>query len=125
MDVTDSQSVHSTIEEISNKHGRLDGLIAAAGINIEKSALEHTTQDFEKMFSINVTGCFLAAQAAAKVMIEKGTPGSIALIASMSGTIANKVRKFSSHHPIYYANFTLIRISSALPTTLPKPPSFN
>jgi NAD(P)-dependent dehydrogenase (short-subunit alcohol dehydrogenase family) len=43
------------------------------------------------MMSINVTGCFMTAQAAAKQMIRFGNGGSVVLIASMSGTIANRV----------------------------------
>jgi len=42
------------------------------------------------MLSINVTGCFMTAQAAAKQMIRFGNGGSVVLIASMSGTIANR-----------------------------------
>lgn len=42
--------------------------------------------------SVNVTGCFMTAQAAAKQMIRFGNGGSIVMIASMSGTIANRVR---------------------------------
>lgn len=79
------------MEEIANKHGRLDGLIAAAGIQQETSALEYTQEDCDRMLGINVTGVFMTAQAAAKQMIKFGKGGSIALIASMSGTVANRV----------------------------------
>jgi NAD(P)-dependent dehydrogenase (short-subunit alcohol dehydrogenase family) len=44
------------------------------------------------MFEVNVTGVFMTAQAVAKQMIRFGNGGSIALIASMSGTVANRVR---------------------------------
>jgi len=43
------------------------------------------------MMSVNVTGCFMTAQAAAKQMVRFGNGGSVVLIASMSGTIANRV----------------------------------
>lgn len=79
------------MEEIANKHQRLDGLIAAAGIQQETSALEYTAKDADTMFSVNVTGCFMTAQAAAKQMIRFGNGGSIVMIASMSGTVANRV----------------------------------
>ena len=42
------------------------------------------------MFEINCTGAFMTAQAAAKAMIKYECAGSIAFIASMSGTIANR-----------------------------------
>jgi len=68
----------------------MDGLIAAAGIQKELSALEYTAEDANTMFSINITGVFMTAQAVAKAMIATSTPGSIILIASMSGTVANR-----------------------------------
>lgn len=43
------------------------------------------------MFEVNVTGVFMTSQAVAKQMIKFGNGGSIVLIASMSGSVANKV----------------------------------
>lgn len=56
----------------------------------EIPALEYTAAEAERMLSTNVTGVFLTAQAVARRMIALGTPGSIVLIASMSGTVANR-----------------------------------
>lgn len=38
-----------------------------------------------------ITGVFMTAQAVAKEMIRHGKGGSIAMIASMSGSVANRV----------------------------------
>lgn len=69
----------------------MDGLVAAAGIQQETPALEYSAKDSNTMFEVNVTGVFMTAQAVAKQMIRFGNGGSIAMIASMSGTIANRV----------------------------------
>lgn len=69
----------------------MDGLVAAAGIQQETPALEYTAQDANRMFEINITGVFMTAQAVAKQMIRFGNGGSIVMIASMSGTVANRV----------------------------------
>ncbi|KAL4922558.1 hypothetical protein BDW62DRAFT_172817 [Aspergillus aurantiobrunneus] len=90
IDVRDTELLHSIIEAIANAEGRLDGLVAAAGIQQETPALEYTSQDANRMFEVNVTGVMMTAQAVAKQMIRFGNGGSIALIASMSGTIANR-----------------------------------
>ncbi|PTU24105.1 hypothetical protein P175DRAFT_019936 [Aspergillus ochraceoroseus IBT 24754] len=90
IDVRDTELLHNTIEAIANAEGRMDGLVAAAGIQQETPALEYTAQDANRMFEVNVTGVFMTAQAVAKQMIRFGNGGSIALIASMSGTIANR-----------------------------------
>ncbi|RHZ60129.1 uncharacterized protein CDV56_108597 [Aspergillus thermomutatus] len=90
IDVRDSELLTSTVEQIANVEGRMDGLIAAAGIQQETPALEYTAKDANTMFEVNVTGVFMTAQAVAKQMIRFGNGGSIALIASMSGTVANR-----------------------------------
>ena len=92
IDVRDVEGLNKVIEEIGNDRGRLDGLIAAAGIQQETPALEYTAKDANMMFEINITGVFMTAQAVAKQMIRFGNGGSIALIASMSAHVANRVR---------------------------------
>ncbi|RAL05997.1 putative short chain dehydrogenase [Aspergillus ibericus CBS 121593] len=90
IDVRDTELLNTAIEAIANTEGRLDGLVAAAGIQQETPALEYTARDSNTMFEVNVTGVFMTAQAVAKQMIRFGNGGSIALIASMSGTVANR-----------------------------------
>ncbi|KAI5864763.1 NAD(P)-binding protein [Durotheca rogersii] len=77
-------------EEIVAREGHIDGLIAAAGIQQETSALDYTADDANRLLGVNVTGVLMTAQAVAKRMYESGRPGSIVLVASMSGTIANR-----------------------------------
>ncbi|KAJ5632475.1 hypothetical protein N7490_008814 [Penicillium lividum] len=90
IDVRDTELLNSVIEAIANTEGRMDGLVAAAGIQQETPALEYSAKDSNTMFEVNVTGVFMTAQAVAKQMIRFGNGGSIAMIASMSGTIANR-----------------------------------
>jgi NAD(P)-dependent dehydrogenase (short-subunit alcohol dehydrogenase family) len=96
--VRDTELLNSVIEAIANTEGRMDGLVAAAGIQQETPALEYSAKDSNTMFEVNVTGVFMTAQAVAKQMIRFGNGGSIAMIASMSGTIANRVRSPSLHY---------------------------
>ena len=91
IDVRDVEALNKTVGDIGDEHGRMDGLIAAAGIQQETPALECKAQDANTMFEVNVTGVLMTAQAVAKEMIRFGNGGSIVLIASMSGTIANRV----------------------------------
>ena len=121
------QGLNTVVKSISDAQGRLDGLIAAAGIQQETSALDYTQADANMMFEVNVTGTlsmtdkwlqsppakiefanrtsagvFMTAQAVAKEMIRWGNGGSIAMIASMSGSVANRVSianpKFTPNH---------------------------
>ncbi len=45
IDVTDSEALHEIVRKIADEHGRMDGLIAAAGIQQETSALDYTAAD--------------------------------------------------------------------------------
>jgi NAD(P)-dependent dehydrogenase (short-subunit alcohol dehydrogenase family) len=45
IDVTDSAGLNEIVEKIADEHGRMDGLIAAAGIQQETPALEYTAAD--------------------------------------------------------------------------------
>ncbi|KAF5987384.1 D-arabinitol 2-dehydrogenase [Fusarium bulbicola] len=90
VDVRDVPTLNRIFEDIANGAGRLDGLIAAAGINHETPAIDYSMEETEQMMSINFTGAFMTAQAAARQMIRLKQPGSIVMIASMSATIANK-----------------------------------
>ncbi|EGZ78357.1 NAD(P)-binding protein [Neurospora tetrasperma FGSC 2509] len=90
VDVRNQQALNEVVQGIAKKEGTMDGLIAAAGIQQETSALEYSREDADKMMSVNVTGVFMTAQAVARVMVENGWPGSMVLIGSMSGTVANR-----------------------------------
>ena len=87
---TGVENLNSIAEEIAEKHGRIDGLIAAAGIQQETSALDYTAADSDRMLGVNVTGVLLTAQAVARQMVRLKQEGSLVLIASMSGTVANR-----------------------------------
>jgi hypothetical protein len=101
IDVRDVEALNKTVEEIGDKHGRLDGLLAAAGIQQETPALDYTAKDANTMFEVNITGVFMTAQAAAKQMIRFGNGGSMAFIASMSGSVANRVCPGMPCGPVY------------------------
>jgi NAD(P)-dependent dehydrogenase (short-subunit alcohol dehydrogenase family) len=94
--VRDVEALNKIVQEIADAEGRMDGLIAAAGIQQETTALDYTAADANRMFEVNITGVFMSAQAVAKQMIRFGNGGSIVMIASMSGSIANRVSVLES-----------------------------
>lgn len=91
IDVRDTKGLNDVVAKIAEDEGRMDGLIAAAGIQQELSALDYTPEDANRIFEINVTGVFMTSQAVAKQMVKFGNGGSIVLIASMSAHGANRV----------------------------------
>jgi NAD(P)-dependent dehydrogenase (short-subunit alcohol dehydrogenase family) len=89
-DVTDTAHLKSLIEDIADENGRLDGVIAAAGVQQVTPALDYQEEDVHRMMAINYTGVLMTATAAARQMMKYKIHGSICLIASMSGSVANK-----------------------------------
>jgi D-arabinitol 2-dehydrogenase len=66
-------------------------LTLAAGVQNPKPALEYPVNEVKQMLDVNYTGVFVAARACANEMYRyKVKDGSICLVASMSGSIANK-----------------------------------
>lgn len=90
IDVRDEAHVNSMLADIASEKKRLDGIICNAGINHVHPAIGHSQQALGEVMSINYNGVFNSATAAAKQMFKHKCPGSILLVASMSGLIANK-----------------------------------
>ncbi|KAL3466684.1 hypothetical protein BJX64DRAFT_214761 [Aspergillus heterothallicus] len=90
MDVADDTNTEAVMAEIASRKNRLDGLIAAAGVNHVASAVDHSPATVDNVIHINYTGVFRSAVSAAKEMMKWDCQGSILLVASMSGLIANK-----------------------------------
>ena len=76
------------IEKITERFGRLDVAFCNAGICKNIPAEEMSYEDWKQVTDINLTGVFLTAQAAGRVMIKQGG-GSIINTASMSAHIVN------------------------------------
>lgn len=86
-DVTIESEVDALIAATIAEYGRLDGVVHCAGI--EESfvdAREMTLVVFEKTMRVNVTGSFLVARAAGRVMVPQAS-GSIVLMGSILSTV--------------------------------------
>jgi NAD(P)-dependent dehydrogenase (short-subunit alcohol dehydrogenase family) len=88
-DVRDEKAVDAAVAEIVRRSGKIDIVFNNAGICIHKDAFESSVEEFREVVDVNLTGEFIVARAAARVMIEKGIKGSIINMASMSGSVVN------------------------------------
>ncbi|RWA12908.1 hypothetical protein EKO27_g2219 [Xylaria grammica] len=89
-DVQDYKGLDKTVESIANTHRRLDGLIAAAGVQQICPAVDYSHDDVARVMDINYTGVMMTATSAARQMFKWKCHGSMCFIASMSGQVANK-----------------------------------
>lgn len=87
-DVTNPDEVNAMVDKVVETFGRLDVAFCNAGICMNIPAEEMTFEQWKKVIDINLTGVFLTAQAAGKVMLKQGK-GSIINTASMSAHIVN------------------------------------
>ena len=84
-DVADEASVNAMVQAALKREGRLDILVNNAGIAIRRPAVELALGDWDKVVSVNLTGSFLCARAAARLMISSGNGGAIVNVASIMG----------------------------------------
>jgi NAD(P)-dependent dehydrogenase (short-subunit alcohol dehydrogenase family) len=82
--VADSASVKAAVEATISKWGRLDVLVAAAGIYSGSPLVEVPLEQWQRLIDINLTGVFLCNQAVAPILIAQKS-GSIINLSSMAG----------------------------------------
>jgi len=83
-DVTKPEDVKNMVEQTVDRFGKIDVLIAYAGMNILKPAEEYPYEDWKKIMDINVTGVFLCCREIGKVMIKQRR-GKIINVSSVRG----------------------------------------
>ncbi|KAG1744850.1 hypothetical protein EDB19DRAFT_1694487 [Suillus lakei] len=102
-DVSDAEKTAETFSLIDKDLGPVTGLIANAGVSIVKPALELTSEDFYKVYSVNVLGVFNSTKAAARLWIDKKqSGGSIVITSSMSSQIINQVAPNKPLTQVFY-----------------------
>ncbi len=84
LDVTDIESIGSAVAEVVASYGRLDVLVANAGLGANLPALEVTEEHWDLMMDVNLKGLFFTAQACAPHMIEQGAGRVIAMSSQAS-----------------------------------------
>jgi NAD(P)-dependent dehydrogenase (short-subunit alcohol dehydrogenase family) len=93
IDVSDEKSVQRAIEQTIQRYGRLDAVVNAAGVIKRQPSLEMPVAEFERIVRVNLTGSFIVAQAAGRVMKDqtpdaRGQRGAIVFIASLNSFIS-------------------------------------
>lgn len=87
-DATSEDEVMAGIAAVESARGRLDIVVNAAGIEIEKTIEDTTLEDWNRIFAINVTGTFLTSKHALP-LLRRSAHASIVNFGSYDGFIAD------------------------------------
>lgn len=89
-DVTNEQDVEKAFAMVNKKLGNLNILVNAAGVAPAAALVDIPIDKWRFALEVNLTGYFLMAKHAAKLMIAQGIGGSIINISSKTGLEASK-----------------------------------
>jgi glucose 1-dehydrogenase len=82
-DVSKRGDVEKMVAEIVARFGRLDIAVNNAGIEIKKSFLEVTDDEWNRVININLYGAFVVHQLAAQQMVKQGQGGKLINVSSV------------------------------------------
>jgi glucose 1-dehydrogenase len=82
-DITDEAQVDAMFARAAEALGGLDILVNNAGMETHHEFLEMPLADWRKVIDVDLTGAFLCAQRAARLMVEQQTGGAIVNISSV------------------------------------------
>lgn len=91
LDVTSEASVKAAFDAVAAESGKLDILVNAAGIEIEKTIEDTSLDEWNKIFAVNVTGTFLVSKYALPLLRKSEAAGGASVInfGSYDGFIAD------------------------------------
>ena len=135
LDVTKPADVTRLADEVNDKHGPVDILIANAGIALGDTGGEEMPDDiWLRVIDVNLNGVFWCCRAFGKHMLTHGR-GSIVTIGSMSGIISNKPQRQAQYNAskagVHHMSKSLagewgergVRVNSIAPTYVDTPMS--
>jgi SDR family mycofactocin-dependent oxidoreductase len=95
VDTRDLPGLKAAVDAGVAEFGRLDVIVANAGITVPEPWNEITPESFQDVMDINVTGTWNTVMAGAQHIIDGGRGGSIILVSSAAGL---KMQPFMVHY---------------------------
>lgn len=87
-DVADPKACEAAIEDVVKRHGRIDVLVANAGISIDGLVLRMKEEDLDRLWQVNVKGALACAKSALRSMM-RAKAGRIVFMSSVVGEMGN------------------------------------
>ncbi len=86
LDIRDGAAVHSTLDLVAQRHGRLDIVVCTPSINVRKTILNYSGDEFDRVVAVNLKGSFNVLQAAGRIMTAQKR-GSIIIFSSIRSQV--------------------------------------
>jgi 3-oxoacyl-[acyl-carrier protein] reductase len=87
-DVADMKATEEAIAAVAKRLGRLDVLVANAGVAMDNLLLRVKEEEIDRVFSVNLKGAVACARAATKVMM-RARAGRVVFLSSVVGEMGN------------------------------------
>lgn len=89
-DVSNEEDIKRLVDQAVAKYGKLDVMFANAGINIEATAEDLETDDWDKVIDVNLKSVYLSDRYAIKQFRKQGTGGVIVNSGSIHSFVARQ-----------------------------------
>ncbi len=89
-DISDPEAVAAAMEQTVREHGVPTRVVACAGIGASGTLLAESVVQWQRVLAVNLTGTWLTIRAAAAALIDAKLGGSIVVVSSISGTVADR-----------------------------------
>lgn len=102
LDVTSPESVKAAIDQVLERHGRIDLLVNNAGVTVNQLLPQTSDEDWQRVMDVSLRGAFLCSKAAVRGMMKQrsghiinissfaarsGPKGQTAYVAAKAGLI--------------------------------------
>ena len=85
LDVTDEAAVEAAVNHTIEEFGRIDCVVANAGILLLRPAVDLSLDDWRRVIEVNLTGAFLTCRTFARRLVSQRQGGRIILTSSLFG----------------------------------------
>jgi NAD(P)-dependent dehydrogenase (short-subunit alcohol dehydrogenase family) len=109
-DVGAESEVVAAVREATARLDGLDIAVVNAGIGGMSPILDLTTDEWDRVMSVNLRGAFVTLRESARAMVERGRTGAIVAVTSVSGFLADRSM---AHYSVSKAGLAaLVRVAA-------------
>jgi NAD(P)-dependent dehydrogenase (short-subunit alcohol dehydrogenase family) len=109
-DVGDESQVVAAVIDAADRLGGLDIAVVNAGIGGMSPILDLTTDEWDRVMSVNLRGAFVTLRESARVMVARERPGAIVAVTSVSGFLTDRSM---AHYSVSKAGLAaLVRVAA-------------